>query len=56
MLDVFIVAMLVILVSARTVTKAEPMAGLYVFTFSILLSMVLTQWVQRLSRTASDPR
>jgi paraquat-inducible protein A len=54
MLDVFIVAMLVILISARTVTKAEPMAGLYVFTFAILLSMGLTQWIQRFSRRCSE--
>lgn len=54
MLDVFIVALLVILISARTATKAEPMIGLYVFTFAILLSMALTQWMQRLARRSPD--
>ncbi len=54
MLDVFIVAMLVILISARAATKAEPLIGLYVFTFAILLSMALTQWIQRLARRSPD--
>ncbi len=50
MLDVFIVAMLVLLITARTATKAEPLAGLYVFAFAILLSMGLTQWIQRMAQ------
>jgi uncharacterized paraquat-inducible protein A len=56
MLDVFIVAVLIVLISARATAAAEPLAGLYLFACAILLSMGLTHWLQRLARTESTAR
>ncbi len=50
MLDVFVVAILIVLVKLGPLTQVEPRAGVYVFAGAILLSMVLTMAIDRLAR------
>lgn len=45
MLDVFIVAILIVAVKIRSIAKVEVHYGLYVFSLSILITMVLTYLV-----------
>lgn len=51
MLDVFIVALLVVIVRLGITGKVEVRWGLYVFAVSVILSTLATQW---LSRTPFD--
>lgn len=50
MLDVFVVAILIVLVKMGPLAQVEPRAGIYVFAVAILLSMVLTMAIDRLAR------
>ncbi len=49
MLDVFVVAVLVVSVKLGAIASVETRYGLYVFTAAILLTMIVTAWVVRLS-------
>ncbi len=49
MLDVFVVAVIIVAVKFGLMTKAEPRPGVYVFGSSILMSMLLTFWMDLLS-------
>jgi len=50
MLDVFIVAILIVLVKLGPLAKIEPRVGVYVFTAAIFCSMLTTMYVDRLAR------
>jgi paraquat-inducible protein A len=50
MLDVFVVAILIVLVKLGPLAQVEPRAGVYVFVAAILLSMLLTVYVTLLAR------
>lgn len=56
MLDVFIVAILIVLVKIGPLAKVEPRLGVYVFSAAILASMGTTMFVDRLARRALPPR
>lgn len=53
MLDVFLVAILVVAAKLGSLASVEPRAGVYVFGFAILLSMLTTFYVERLARRAA---
>ena len=56
MLDVFIVAMLVVLVKAKDLADAEAKIGIYLFGGAVLTSMFASLVVERLARRAErDP-
>ena len=50
MLDVFVVAILIVLVKLGPLANVEPQAGVYVFAAAILASMLTTMYVDRLAR------
>ena len=50
MLDVFVVAILIVLVKLGPMAKVEPRSGVYVFTAAIACSMVTTMHVEWLAR------
>lgn len=50
MLDVFVVAILIVLVKLGPLARIEPRAGVYVFAAAIVASMVTTMYVERLAR------
>ena len=50
MLDVFVVAILIVLVKIGPLAKIEPRAGVYVFASAIGTSMLTTMYVERLAR------
>ncbi|MBI3317793.1 MAG: paraquat-inducible protein A [Candidatus Omnitrophica bacterium] len=50
MLDVFAVAILVVLAKLRTLTTVEPRVGIYFFGSSILFSMITTMTIDLLAR------
>lgn len=52
MLDVFAVAILVVLAKLRTLTQVEPRVGIYFFGAAIIMSMSTTAYVDRLVRAA----
>ncbi len=52
MLDVFVVALFIVLARSALIAKAEPAPGLFVFCAAIVLSMVLSMELRRLSRKA----
>lgn len=49
MLDVFVVAVTIVLTSSRAALDAVPRAGLYVFTGAVVLSMLITLEMERLA-------
>lgn len=49
MLDVFVVAVTIVLTSSRAALDAQPRAGLYVFTGAVVLSMLITLEMERLA-------
>ncbi|HAM40938.1 MAG TPA: hypothetical protein DDX89_03735 [Candidatus Omnitrophica bacterium] len=59
MLDVFVVAILIVLVKLGPLAKVEPRAGVYVFAAAIACSMLTTMYVDRLARfrlhTSGEP-
>ena len=50
MLDVFIVAILIVLVKMGPMARIEPRSGVYVFAAAIVCSMVTTMYIARLAR------
>ena len=52
MLDVFVVAILIVLVKLGPLAKVEPRVGVYVFAAAILFSMLTTMYIDRLGRSA----
>ena len=50
MLDVFVVAVTVVITKMSGLIKAEPHIGIYVFAFSVLLSMLTAFTISRLSK------
>lgn len=51
MLDVFIVAIMIVLVKLGPLAKVEPRVGVYVFAAAIMCSMFTTMYVERLARS-----
>lgn len=50
MLDVFVIAVVIVLARSSTLVKAEPRVGLYVFAAGVAMSMVLTRLTERRAR------
>ncbi len=50
MLDVFVVAILIVLVKLGPLVHVEPRAGVYVFAAAIISSMLTTMYVERIAR------
>ena len=50
MLDVFVVAILIVLVKLGPLAKVEPRIGVYVFAAAIACSMLTTMHIERLAR------
>ncbi len=50
MLDVFVVAMIVVIVKTGGALQAQPRLGIYLFASAVLLSMVLTRYIHHLAR------
>jgi len=50
MLDVFVVAILIVLVKLGPLAKVEPQRGVYVFALAILLSMITSMYVDYLAK------
>ena len=50
MLDVFVVAILIVLVKLGPLANVEPQVGLYVFCAAILASMVTSMYVESLAK------
>jgi len=48
MLDVFVVAVTVVTVKLGFLIKADPRKGVYVFASSIILTMFIMTWMNRL--------
>jgi len=55
MLDVFIVAMIVVLVKSKDLADAEAGIGIYLFAAAVTLSMIASMSVERLSKRAAMP-
>lgn len=53
MLDVFVVAVIIVLVQAHSLLDAEPRAGIYVFAAAIGLSMLVSMYFSRLAKKVS---
>ena len=51
MLDVFVVALLLVSVKLGVLAKVDVHYGLYAFTASVLLTMSISYWIYRLSKT-----
>lgn len=58
MLDVFVVALLLVSLKLGALAKVEVHYGLYVFTFSVILTMVLSFWIYNLAhqKTVNRPK
>ena len=52
MLDVFVVAILIVLVKLGPLAKVTPRIGVYVFTAAIAASMLTTMYVERLAQSS----
>lgn len=50
MLDVFVVAILIVLVKMGPMARIEPRSGVYVFAAAIVCSMVTTMYIAHLAR------
>jgi len=55
MLDVFVVAILIVLVKLGPMARVEPRIGVYFFAAAIVASMLTTMYVTRLARTPLHP-
>ena len=55
MLDVFVIAIIIVLTQASAIVSAEPRMGLYLFAVGILLSMVGSFLVEQLVKRADKP-
>lgn len=49
MLDVFVVALLIVLTRARSLLNAEPRAGVYLFAAAIVVSMIASFTMERIA-------
>ncbi|MBI3996415.1 MAG: paraquat-inducible protein A [Candidatus Omnitrophica bacterium] len=56
MLDVFVVAILIVLVKLGPFVKIEPRLGVYVFAAAIAASMLTTMYVERLAKQSVRSR
>ncbi len=54
MLDVFVVAILIVAVKIRSLLKVEVHYGLYVFSISIIMTMLLTYFLAHPKKTANN--
>lgn len=54
MLDVFVVALLLVLTESRTLLQATPRIGVYLFAAAILISMIVSLIVDHLAKQAGD--
>jgi paraquat-inducible protein A len=54
MLDVFVVAILIVLVKLGPLAKVEPQRGLYWFAAAILTSMITSMYVERLAKRTGN--
>ncbi len=52
MLDVFVVAILIVLVKLGSLVQVRPQVGVYVFASAILVSMITNLYIERLIRKA----
>jgi paraquat-inducible protein A len=52
MLDVFVVAILIVLVKLGPLVKVEPRVGIYVFSAAIAASMLTTMYIETLAKRA----
>jgi paraquat-inducible protein A len=52
MLDVFVVAILIVLVKIGPLVKVEPRVGIYVFSAAIAASMATTMYIETLAKRA----
>lgn len=50
MLDVFVVAILIVVMKSATVARIQIGPGLYLFTFSVIATQAASAWVDRLLR------
>lgn len=55
MLDVFIVAITIVVVKLKAFTQVEPRIGVYLFSAAVFLSMVATMRIEHLARPAIKP-
>ena len=53
MLDVFVVAILIVLVKLGPLAKVQPQQGVYWFAVAIFLSMVTSMYVDSLAQKSS---
>jgi len=56
MLDVFVVAILIVLVKLGPLVKIEPRVGVYVFAAAIVSSMLTTMYIEHLAKRSSRSR
>ena len=56
MLDVFVVALLLVSVKLGALAKVEVHYGLYVFAFSVMLTMALSFWIYKLSHISDNKK
>ncbi len=56
MLDVFVVAILIVLVKLGPLAHVEPRQGVYFFCLAIITSMLTTMRVEHLARGAASPK
>lgn len=54
MLDVFVVAMIVVIAKTGGALQAKPRVGIYLFAAAVLLSMVLTRYIHHLARRRKE--
>ena len=50
MVDVFVLAIMIVLTKTSPLTKAEPRIGLYIFAAAVVLSMVAAMRVEALAK------
>lgn len=53
MLDVFVVAMIVVIAKSGGVLQASPKIGIYLFAVAVLLSLIVTVYIRSLARRVS---
>jgi paraquat-inducible protein A len=56
MLDVFVVAILIVAMKSAAVAEIHIGSGLYLFTFSVIVTQLVSAWIDRLLRTVGRDR
>ena len=56
MLDVFVVAMIVVIAKSGGALQASPKIGIYLFAVAVLLSLVVTVYIRTLARRVSTSK